>query len=120
MSFEHYIYGDTDPTSFSNIVYAGQQSRVMWDYRNGGNWITVNAYLFTARFHDQTDVEVRCNPEFRQEEAQIQAEKYAKALGRIPKVFRSRIEILDLNKGELGWSQQVAFNLSMLSITHTK
>ena len=72
----------------------------MWDYRNGGSWITVNAYLFTAKFNDNTEVEVRCNPEFEEHDAFLQAEKYSKALGSVPEVFRSRVEILDLNKGE--------------------
>ena len=98
MESDNCIHFDTDPTALTSIDYAGQRSRVMWDYRNGGNWITVNAYLFTARFKDHADVEVRCNPEYGREDAYVQAEKYAKALGRIPEVFRSRVEILDLNK----------------------
>ena len=94
------ITRNTDPTAFTGVTYAGQQSRRMWDYRNGGSWITVNAHLFTAKFNDHADVEVRCNPEFGEKDAKIQAEKYCRALGRIPEVFRSRVEILDLNKGE--------------------
>ena len=95
---DNYILAD--PTAFTSVTYAGQGARLMWDYRNGGSWITVNAHLFTAKFNDHADVEVRCNPEFGEKDAKIQAEKYCRALGRVPEVFRSRVEILDLNKGE--------------------
>lgn len=91
---------NTDRTAFTGITYAGQQSREMFDGRYGGKFITVNAYLFTARFNDHSDVEFRCNPEYGRTDAFVQAEKYAKALGRIPEVFRSRVDIFDLNRGK--------------------
>ena len=77
----------------------------MWDYRaNGksGKFVTQNAYLFTATFSDHTDVEFRCNPEFINSDALLKmVEKYAQALGRIPQVFRSRVDIIDLNRGDI-------------------
>lgn len=96
-----YFCVDTDPTAFTSITYAGRGYRSMFDGRHGGQFITLNAYLFTARFNDHSDVEFRCNPEYGQADALVQAEKYAKALGRIPEVFRSRVDIFDLNKGKL-------------------
>ena len=100
MKPDKYIHVNTDPTAFTAITYAGQGSRLMFDGRYGGRWITVNAYLFTARFADHSDVDFRCNPEFWYSDAYVQAEKYAKALGRIPEVFRSRVDIFDLNRGK--------------------
>ena len=90
---------DLDPTSFTGIQYAGQGSRLMFDGRHGGRWITVNAWLFTASFKDHSTVEFRCNPEFSYSDAYAQASKFAGALGRIPEVFRSRVDIFDLNRG---------------------
>ena len=64
-------------------------------------WITVNAWLFTASFRDHSNVEFRCNPEFSYSDAYAQASKFAGALGRIPEVFRSRVDIFDLNRGNI-------------------
>ena len=89
----------SDPTSHKGLSYAGRGSRTLFDGRNGGRWITVNAYLFTAKYSDHSDVEFRCNPEFGYSDAHTQASKFATALGRIPEVFRSRVDIFDLNKG---------------------
>ena len=72
----------------------------MFDGRNGGRWITVNAFLFTASYSDHSSVEFRCNPEFGYNDAYAQASKFANALGRIPELFRSRVDIFDLNRGE--------------------
>lgn len=89
----------SDPTSFTGLRYAGQGSRLMFDGRYGGRWITVNAWLFTASYSDHSSVEFRCNPEFSYSDAYAQASKFANALGRIPEVFRSRVDIFDLNRG---------------------
>lgn len=71
----------------------------MFDGRYGGRWITVNAWLFTSSFSDHSSVEFRCNPEFSYADAHAQVSKFANALGRIPEVFRSRVDIFDLNRG---------------------
>ena len=92
------MVSNLDPSSFSEIQYAGQGERTLYDYRKG-DWITVNAWLFTASYSDHSDVEFRCNPEFRWSDAQAQASKFAEALGRIPEVFRSRVDIFELNRG---------------------
>ena len=93
-------YYNLDPTSYTGITYAGQESRMMFDGRYGGRWITVNAYLFTAAFSDHSSVEFRCNPEFGYNGAYAAASKFANALGRIPELFRSRVDIFDLNRGK--------------------
>jgi len=88
----------SDPTSFTGIRYAGQGSRLMFDGR-GERYITVNAWLFTASFLDHSNVEFRFNPEFSYSDAYAQASKFGGALGRIPEVFRSRVDIFDFNRG---------------------
>jgi len=93
------VIAASDPTSFTGIQYAGQGSRLMFDGRYGGRWITVNAWLFTASYNDHSSVEFRCNPEFSYGDAYSTASKFANALGRIPEVFRSRVDIFDLNRG---------------------
>ena len=90
-----------DPTSFTGVQYAGQGSRLMFDGRYGGRWITVNAWLFTASYSDHSSVEFRVNPEFAYGDAYSTASKFASALGRIPEIFRSRVDIFDLNRGEI-------------------
>ena len=94
-----YLIITADPTAYTGITYAGQGYRLMFDRRYGGKWITVNAYLFTAKFSDHSNVEFRCNPEFGYSAAYSNAAKYANVLGRIPEVFRSRVDIFDLNRG---------------------
>jgi len=93
------VINASDPTSFTGVQYAGQGSRQIFDGRYGGRWIKVNAWLFTASFSDHSSVEFRCNPEFSYTQARAQVSKFANALGRIPEVFRSRVDVFELNKG---------------------
>ena len=46
-----------DPTTFLDLNYAGTGSRMMYDRRNGGAWVTLVPYLFNARFDDGLVVE---------------------------------------------------------------
>ena len=71
----------------------------MFDARHN-RFVTYNAYLFTVAYRDHSSVEFRCNPEYGETEALEVASHYAKALGRIPEVFRSRVDIFDLNRGK--------------------
>ena len=89
-----------DPTSFLGLNYKGRGTRTFWDSRVGRE-ITVNAYLYSARYSDHSDVEFRCNPEFSQRDAENQSSKLATAFGRIPLIFRSRVEKFDLCKGSI-------------------
>ena len=67
----------------------------------GERYITVNAWLFTASFSDHSNVEFRFNPEFSSSDAYAQASKFGGALGRIPELFRSRVDIFDFNRGNI-------------------
>ena len=92
------IKGD-DPTSFETITSTGQDERVMFD-RRVNNWITVDAYLFNATFDDGLSVEVQVNPEFESSElSQVQAEKYARVIGRLPTTLRKDVQTVWIHKG---------------------
>jgi len=88
-----------DPTSFESLTPAGQASRVMFDRRLDG-WITVDAYLFNVTFDDGLVTEVQVNPEFKTSAlAQVQAEKYAIEIGRLPTSLRKDVETVWIHQG---------------------
>ena len=89
----------TDPTTFTNLTSTGQGMRTMFDRRVNA-FITVNAFLFTARFNDGLTTEVQVNPEFTNSTlAGIDANKYAIAIGRLPTVLRSQVQTVWIHKG---------------------
>ena len=71
----------------------------MYDYRNGGGLINMKAHLYKVKFTDSPSVEFRLNPEFSLKESKLQAKKYGQSLGRIPKIFRSRLDSFAIHKG---------------------
>lgn len=88
-----------DPTSFESLTAVGQASRVMYD-RRVNDWITVDAYLFNVTFDDGIFTEVQVNPEFENSAlAQVQAEKYAIEIGRLPTSLRKNVETVWIHKG---------------------
>lgn len=88
-----------DPTSFESLTAVGQASRVMYD-RRVNNWITVDAYLFNVTFDDGLFTEVQVNPEFESSAlAQVQAERYAIEIGRLPTSLRKDVETVWIHKG---------------------
>jgi hypothetical protein len=48
------VINSKDPSSFQEIVYAGQDNRTMFDRRKN-DWIKNNAYLFNASYDDGLD-----------------------------------------------------------------
>ena len=106
-----------DPTSYQGVKYVGQKYRKVYDYRNGGGLINIKAYLYKVKFADSPSVEFRLNPEFSLKESKLQAKKYGQALGRIPKIFRSRLDSFAIHKGQLMveyWIDFSNFNLETL------
>lgn len=88
-----------DPTSFKSLTPTGQGSRVMFD-RRVNNWITVDAFLFLVIFDDGLSTEVQVNPEFVTSElAQVEVQKYALEIGRLPKSLRMNVETVWIHKG---------------------
>ena len=92
------ILGPDDPTSLQTVTYVGRGLREIYD-RRPDKWITVNAYLFSVRY-DGTVLEFQVNPEFGSEEAaRMEVDTYAAALGRLPAVFLSRAQKVQINAG---------------------
>lgn len=89
----------SDPTAFLDLSYTGRDSRKMYD-RRVNNRITVEAYLFEARYDDELTAEIRVNAEFGSpEEAHETAHAYAKAIGRLPSVLRKDVKHVSIHKG---------------------
>lgn len=92
------ILTPADPTTFSGSTYPGQESRTMFDRRVG--WITVDAYLFDASFDDGLSIEIQVNPEFgTPAAAQVEADFYARSLGRLPTALRQDVETVWIHMG---------------------
>ena len=88
-----------DPTTFQSITYDGQAMRTMFD-RRVNDWITVNAFLFTAVYSDGLSIEVQVNPEFSTSAAAAtEAETYARVIGRLPKVLRLDVQTAWIHQG---------------------
>ena len=93
------IITDEDPTTFQSITYAGQGLRTIFD-RRPASWITVNAFLFNVVFDDGLTTEVQVNPEFNSvSAAQIEADKYARLVGQLPKALRRDVDAIWINAG---------------------
>ena len=93
------VLGPSDPTSLRGVTYAGRGQREIYDRRLGRR-ITVNAYLFTARYAGQ-ELEFQVNPEFgSREAARAEVDTYAPALGRLPAVLLSRAREVEINAGK--------------------
>lgn len=89
----------SDPSTFLELEDAGRGMRTMFD-RRVNNWITVDAFLFTASFDDGLSTEIQVNPEFESlDEARKQAEKYAPAIGQLPTILRKDAETVWIHKG---------------------
>ncbi|NNF27315.1 MAG: hypothetical protein HKN73_08865, partial [Gemmatimonadetes bacterium] len=93
------IITDEDPTTFVGLLYTGQGARTMFD-RRADTWITVDAYLFVATWADGLQAEVQVNPEFASRDAaEVEAEVYATAVGRLPVALLQDVETLWIHRG---------------------
>jgi hypothetical protein len=89
----------SDISTFAALSYGGQGARLMFD-RRVNDWIVVDAYLFDATFDDGLIAEVQVNPEFGGvAAAQVEAEKYAAVIGRLPRVLRTQVEAVWIHQG---------------------
>jgi len=74
----------------------------MFDRRLGslGEWKKVNAYLFNAQFDDGLAAEIQVNSEFgSSDEAWMQAQKYALAIGKLPTALRTQLKTVSIHQG---------------------
>ncbi len=89
----------SDPTVFQTLTAKGQAERTMFDRRPAA-FIKLNAFLFDAKFSDGLTIEIQVNPEFGSSAAaQLQAEKYAPVIGRLPKGLRLSVETVWIHQG---------------------
>ena len=88
-----------DATTFLGVDYVGREERTMFDRRVDG-WITVEPFLFLATYDDGLSIEVQVNPEFlTPETAEIEADFYAEAAGRLPTALRRDVETMWIHEG---------------------
>ena len=93
------VLTEVDPSGLRSITYDGRGERRMFD-RRVDDWVTVDAYLFTARLA-AGDVEFQVNPEFgSQAAARAEVDVFAPALGRLPAVMLSRIDSAWVHAGD--------------------
>jgi len=93
------IITPSDPTTYTGLVDAGKAARTMYD-RRANDWVNLEPWLFNASYDDGLRIEMQVNPEFgTQEEARMQAEKYAEVIGRLPTSLRKDVETSWIHKG---------------------
>ena len=92
------IINESDPTSFNTLTKISDDTRRMFDRRNG--WITVTPFLFHATFTDGKIIEVQVNPEFESvETAREIALMYVGPIGRLPTILLQDVETIWIHKG---------------------
>lgn len=93
------VITDADPGTLVSVTYTGQGMVTVYDYRPPG-WVTINAYLFDCVFLDGLSCVAMVNPEFGSvAAAQVEAEKYAEAVGRTPTCQRVDLDALWIHAG---------------------
>jgi len=88
-----------DDSSFVELTSKGQGERTMYD-RRPADWVVLEAHLFDAKFGAETIVEIQVNPEFNEEEALQQAERYAFVIGQLPGFLFRDLETVWIHKGD--------------------
>ena len=97
------IITSADPTTYTGSTYVGRGFRTMYDRRVPG-WVSLNAYLFDASYHDGFTLEVQVNPEFGSaSNAWVEADFYADAIGRIPRQLRMDAQTVWIHRGVEGF-----------------
>ena len=92
------IITPSDPTTFHGLTPRGQGLRSMFDWRVARK-IQVNAWLFDAMFSDGLSAEVQVNPEFGEDAARAEAEKYTVVIGRLPQALRVSRQFVMIHRG---------------------
>ena len=94
------VISDTDPTAFETLTYTGTGTRLMFDRRTG-SFADTSAYLFDATYRDGLTIEMQVNAEFgSREAAELEAEKYAAYIGKIPTLLRVDVETSWIHRGD--------------------
>ena len=98
--FSSEIITDADPSAFVSYIYKGQANRTMFDRRTG--WTTYYAYLFDVQFGSTVTLEFMVNPEFSRDDAEVQVQRYALPLGKIPAFLFQNIKEVYIHRGDIG------------------
>lgn len=93
------IVTPADPSAFFSASYVGIGRRQVYDRRVNA-FATMDMHLVKATYYDDRIIEAQVNPEFgSQEEALVQAEKYARLVGQLPAILRSKVQTMWIHKG---------------------
>jgi len=93
------IITSSDPSTFLKAKYTGQKQRTMFDRRKNA-FVRLRPLLFKVTFRDSRPIEVQVNPEFGKErQARKLAIKYAREIGRLPRVLRTDVKTVWIHKG---------------------
>ena len=88
-----------DGTEYESVGYNGQAYVSMW---NRTIFEETFAFIFSAQYNDGHVVEVAVHELFgNEEEAEYQANRFSDVMGRVPLLFREKIENLYLRPGNL-------------------
>lgn len=94
------IITSEDPSTFLRVKYTGTATRTMFDRRENA-FVLLKPHLFRVTFKDSRPIEVQVNPEFRKVgRARKLAIKYAREIGRLPRVLRSDVETVWIHRGK--------------------
>ena len=93
------ILTSEDSSAFISVNPTGMGERTIYD-RRVENWITIEALLYEAIYADGLTIEIQFNPEFSESEANIEAPKYADAVGLLSTSLRKDVDALWINKGK--------------------
>jgi len=92
-----------DPSAFKSITATGQGMRRVYDRRTDSS-STMNAYLFKVEWRDGLTSEIQVNPEFGDSAAQVESQKYAVIVGRIPTCLRKDVKAITIHSKSEGIS----------------
>ena len=89
---------DSDPTAFTDLSYAGVESRMMFDRRTAA-FGAYDAHLFNTRFGSSKTVEFQVNTEFTRTAAEDEARRYAHTIGQLPGFLFRDLQTVWIHKG---------------------
>lgn len=93
------IITEESPSAFSSISYKGLGIRTVFDKRTA-RFEAINAFLFDVEYDDGLTTEAIVNTEFETvDNALIEAEKYAYAIGQLPNCLRLDVDGIWIHKG---------------------
>ena len=93
------IITETDPSTLTRFIYTATAHRQCFD-RRVGEWSRTEVHIYRGEFDDGKHSEFWVNAEFDRTEARVHAERFARALGRLPAVLRHCSEAVEIHGGD--------------------